>query len=205
MKITFDNNGTNQNVDKVMTTTYRDTRPQTTGQAGGYALDISGTVMDNKAYKGQGKTAEDVMQDAGQVDTAVWKDYMTVMSNSMSAEDYSRMMEEGCQPGDMDVEDVVTIIDKIKAELIKGGTQVEGYTDQIDAGTLAKITGSEAFARELCKQFEEHDIPVTEENVRQAKEAFEKAAELQELTEGAGKYMVENHREPTIDNLYRAD
>ncbi len=205
MKITFDNNGTNQNVDKVMTTTYRDTRPQTTGQAGGYALDISGTVMDNKAYKGQGKTAEDVMQDAGQVDTAVWKDYMTVMSNSMSAEDYSRMMEEGCQPGDMDVEDVVTIIDKIKAELIKGGTQVEGYTDQIDAGTLAKITGSEAFARELCKQFEEHDIPVTEENVRQAKEAFEKAAELQELTEGAAKYMVENHREPTIDNLYRAD
>lgn len=206
MKITFDNSGTNQNVDKVMTTTYRDTRAQKANQPGGYALDISGTVMDNKAYKGQGKTAEDVMQDAaGQMDTDVWKDYMTVMSNSMSTEDFTRMVEEGCQPGDMNVEEVVTIIDTIKAELIKGGTQIEGYTDQIDEETLQKITGSEAFARELCKQFKEHDIPVTEENVRQAKEAFDKAVELKELTEGAAKYMVENHMEPTIDNLYLAD
>ena len=49
MKITFDNNNTNQNVDKVMTTTYRDTQTEKTNQTGGYALDISGTVMDNNA------------------------------------------------------------------------------------------------------------------------------------------------------------
>lgn len=206
MKITFDNSGTNQNVDKVMTTTYRDTRTQQADRTGGYALDISGTVMDNKAYKGQGKTAEDVMQDAaGQMDTDVWKDYMTVMSNSMSTEDFTRMMEEGCRPGDMNVEEVVTIIDTIKAELMKGGVQIDGYTNQIDEETLQKITGSEAFARELCRQFKEHDIPVAEENARQAKEAFDKAAELEEMTEGAAKYMVENHMEPTIDNLYLAN
>ncbi|MCM1175837.1 MAG: DUF6240 domain-containing protein, partial [Blautia sp.] len=167
--------------------------------------DISGTVMDNKAYKGQGKTAEDVMQEAGQIDAAVWKDYMTVMSNSMSAEDFGQMLEDGCQPGDMEIEEVVTIIDTIKAELMKGGVQIEGYTDQIDEETLREITGSETFARELWKQFKEHDIPVTEENVRQTEKAYEKASELQEMTEGAVKYMVENHMEPTIDNLYRAD
>ena len=32
MKITFDNNNTNQNVDKVMTTTYRDTQTEKTNQ-----------------------------------------------------------------------------------------------------------------------------------------------------------------------------
>ena len=204
MKITFDNNNTNQNVDRVMTTTYRDTHTEKTDQTGIYALDISGTVMDNNAYKGQGKTAEEVMQDAGNIDVATQRDYMTVMSNSMSTEDFGRMMKDGYNIGDMEVEEVVTIVDTIKAELIKGGTQVQGYTDQIDMETLEKITGSEAFARELSRQFAEHDVPVTEENVKDAKKAYGKAAELQEMTEGAAKYMVENRMEPTIDNLYLA-
>ncbi len=204
MKITFDNNTTNQNVDKAVTTTYRDTHTEKANRTGAFALDISGTVMDNSAYKGQGRTAEEVMQDAGQIDVAAQRDYMTVMSNTMSAEDYNRMMEDGYDVGDMDVEEVVTIVDKIKAELIKGGTQVVGYTDQIDADTLREITGSEAFARELTKQFASHDVPLTEENVRNAKKAYDKAMELQELTEGAAKYMIENHMTPTIDNLYLA-
>ncbi|MCM1251309.1 MAG: DUF6240 domain-containing protein [Clostridium sp.] len=205
MKITFDNANTNQNVDKVTTPiTYRETRTEKNHQAGGFAVDISGTVMDNKAYKGQGKTAEDVMQEAGQIDVATQRDYMTVMSNSMSAEDFARMTKDGYQVGDMEIEEVVTIVDKIKAELMKSGMQVAGYTDQMDAETLAEITGSEAFARELCQQFAQRDIPVTEENVREAVSAYQKASELQPMTEGAVKYMVENRMEPTIDNLYLA-
>lgn len=204
MKISFDNNNTNQNVDRV-TTSYQDTRMTRSSQTDIFALDISGTVMDNNAYKGQGKTAEEVMQDAGQVDIAVQRDYMTVMSNSMSTEDFNQMMKDGYQPGDMEIEEVVTIVDKIKAELMKSGTQVAGYTDQIDAETLKEITGSEAFAQELCKQFEAHDVPVTEENVQDAKKAYDKTAAVQEITEGAAKYMVENHMEPTIDSIYRAD
>ncbi len=204
MKITFENNNTNQNVDKVMTTAYRSAHTDKANRSGIFALDISGTVMDNTAYKGQGKTAKEVMQDAGQIDLAVQKNYMTVMSNSMSAEDFNRMVKDGYHIGDMDAEEVVTIVDKIKAELIKGGTQVSGYTDSIDEETLESITGSEAFARQLCDRFAQYDIPVTEENVKDAKEAYDKAAELKELTEGAVKYMVENHMEPTIDNLYLA-
>lgn len=205
MKITFDNNNTNQNVDRVMTTTYRDTHTEKTDQTGIYALDISGTVMDNSAYKGQGRTAEEVMQDAGQIDVAAQRDYMTVMSNTMSEEDYGRMVKDGYQVGDMDIEEVVTIVDKIKAELMKGGTQVIGYTDQLDMATLEEITGSEVFAKELADQFAKRDIPLTAENAKEVKKAYDKAMELQDMTEGATKYMVENHREPTINNLYLAE
>ncbi len=204
MKITFDNNNTNQNVDRVATTTYRDTHTEKANRTGAFALDISGTVMDNTAYKGHGKTTEEVMQDAGQIDVATRRDYMTVMSNTMSAEDFNRMTKDGYQIGNMDVEEVVTIVDKIKAELMKGGTYVVGYTDQIDADTLTEITGSEIFARELCSQFAQHDIPLTEENIKDAVKAYDKALQLKDITEGAAKYMVENHMEPTIDNLYRA-
>ena len=49
MKITFDHSNANQNVDRAATS-YRDTRTTRTERAGDYALDISGTVMDNNAY-----------------------------------------------------------------------------------------------------------------------------------------------------------
>ena len=203
MKITFDHSIVNQNVDRA-TTSYRDTRATKTERTGDYALDISGTVMDNNAYGGHGKTAEEVMQDAGAIDVATQTDYMTVMSNTMSEEDFSRLQQEGYCPGDMEIEEVVTIVDKIKAELLKGGTEVAGYTDNLDADTLRQITGSEAFARELAEQFRAHDIPLTAENVRAAKQAFERAMQTGQPGEGAVKYMVENGMEPTIDNFYMA-
>lgn len=205
MKITFDNNNTVNNVDRGMTTTYRSTHTEKMSRMGAYTLDISGTVMDNNAYKGQGKTAEDVMQIAVQTDIAVQRDYITVMSNSMSTDDFKKMTQDGYHVGDMEAEEVVTILDNIKAELAKSGIQIEGYTDQIDMEALENIVGSEVFARELCMQFAKQDIPVTEENARNAKEAYDKAKELQDMTEGSMKYMVENHMKPTIDNLYRAD
>lgn len=204
MKITFDHSNTNQNVDRA-TTAYRETRTPRTERAGDYALDISGTVMDNNAYGGHGKTAEEVMQDAAAIDVATQTDFMTVMSNTMSGEDFSRLQQEGYHPGDMEIEEVVTIVDTIKAELIKGGTQVAGYTDDLDAETLSQITGSETFARELAAQFQARDIPLTEENVRAVKDAFERAMQTAEIGEGTVKYMVENRMEPTIDNFYLAD
>lgn len=203
MKITFDHNTANQNVDRA-TTSYRDTRTTKTERAGDYALDISGKVMDNNAYGGHGKTAEEVMQDAASIDVATQTDFMTVMSNTMSKEDFSRLQQEGYHPGDMEIEEVVTIVDEIKAALVKGGTQVTGYTDDLDADTLAQITGSEAFAQELSRQFAAHDIPLTEENARAAKEAFERAIQTGAPDEGTVKYMVENRMDPTVDNLYLA-
>lgn len=203
MKITFDHSNANQNVDRAATS-YRDTRTTRTERAGDYALDISGTVMDNNAYGGHGKTAEEVMQDAEAIDVATQTDFMTVMSNTMSGKDFSRLQQEGYHPGDMEIEEVVTIVDTIKAELVKGGTQVTGYTDDLDADTLKQITGSQAFAQELAAQFQAHDIPLTEENVRAVKDAFERAMQTAQIGEGTVKYMVENRMDPTIDNFYLA-
>ena len=191
MKITFDHNTVNQNVDRAATA-YRDTQTPRTERAGDYALDISGKVMDNNAYGGHGKTAEEVMQDAGAIDVATQTDFMTVMSNTMSEEDFARLQKEGYYPGDMEIEEVVTIVDTIKAELIRGGIEVAGYTDDLDMETLAQITGSEAFAAEIAKQFRAYDIPLTRENVQAAREAFERAMQTGQPGEGTVKYMVEN-------------
>ena len=169
-----------------------------------FALDISGTVMDNTAYEGQGKTTEDVMQDAGQVDVVTQKNYMAVMSNTMSGEDFARLQEEGCHPGSTDIETVVTIVDEIKAALVKGGKNITGYNDDLDVETLTQITGNAALAEELVKQFAKHDIPVTKENVEDVMKACEMVTELDSLSDGVVKYMLRNELEPTVDNLYRA-
>lgn len=212
MNITFDSSdigranervsSSHTNIDKI--TTKHSSAFSVNAAKSGVALGISDTVMDNTAYGGHGRTAEDVMQEADAMDVAVSRDYMTVMSNSMSTEDFAQMQKEGFKPGGMEIEEVVTIVDHIKVAMVKGGTQVEGYTDDLDAAALEELTGSKALAAEILKQFKAHDIPVTPENVKEAKKAYEKMSDINELSEGAVRYLVENQMEPTIDNLYWA-
>lgn len=169
-----------------------------------YTVDISGTVMDNHAYAGHGQTAEDVMQMAEQEDVTARRNYMAVMSNSISDEDFAKLQREGFDPGSTDFETTVTIVDHIKAALVKGGTEIVGYTDTLSDETLCEITGSEAFAKELKAQFHHHDLPLTRENVTSVMESYEKLREVGQLSEGSMKYMVENCMTPTPDNLYTA-
>lgn len=208
MHISFDNKPSS-NVDKV-TTVYRAAVSGPGRAEGGYALDISESVTDNAAYgffgsrKVHGRTAEEVMQAAGCEDVTLYRNYMTVMSNSMSDEDFAKLQKDGYNPMDMDIETAVTIVDTIKAELIKAGVDVAGYTDNVDMEVLAEITGSVSFAESLAKAFAVEDVPATGENVRQAMEAFRRGQELTEMSDGAVKYMVTNGMEPDIDSLYLA-
>lgn len=183
------------------TTSYR--APDKT-ETSGFAIDISGTVMDNSAYADHGKNAEEIMLEAGQEDLTARRNYMAVMSNSMSDEDFAKLQKEGFHPGSTDIETVVSIIDHIKAALVKGGVEIVGYTDDISEDVLRDITGSEAFARELKNQFKEHDIPATEENVAAVMDAWKLLEETPAMSEGSEKYMVENNLSPTPENLYTA-
>lgn len=203
MRITFENN-TQQNTERV-TTAYSSIRTQERERPGAFTADISGTVMDNNAYGVQGRTAEDVMQGAQGTDVATQRNYMAVMSNSMSTEDFSKLLKEGVNPNDTEIETVVTIVDRMKAELVQAGVSVSGYTDSLDMETLTRIVGSESLARQLSDTFVQNDIPVTEENVEAAMQALQESAELTRPTEGELKYLVNNGMEPTIENLYMAE
>ena len=70
MRITFQNMTTDHTADNRKTAN-KEPAVQRIGTNAGYALDISGTVTDNSAYKGQGKTTEEVMQQAGGTNVAL--------------------------------------------------------------------------------------------------------------------------------------
>ncbi|MBD5544116.1 MAG: hypothetical protein HDR01_07750 [Lachnospiraceae bacterium] len=203
MKVNFEGMNQNQNVDNSKITYSAPYAPRMRAQKGFY-LDISGTVMDNKAYGGQGKTTEDVMKEAANQDITNKRNYMAIMSNSMSGEDFSNLMKEGFHPGSVDVETIVTVVDQIKAKLAEAGIEIAGYNDNISMDKLKKITGNAGYAISIAQKLNQYNVPVTKENVTEAMKEFEKAGKIQELSDGAIKYMVTNGKEPTIDNLYRA-
>ena len=84
-------------------------------------------------------TLEELSEKAGMTNTDLQQMYMTVMSNNTSPEEFGKMLEEGYQVTDLDVETVVTILDQIKVSLAKGGADISGFTDTLDQTTLEEI------------------------------------------------------------------
>ena len=178
-----------------VTTTYSKPSTRTESTWGsGCSLDIADKVMDNEAYRGHGRQSK--------------KDFMIVMSSCVSGEDLQKMQEEGFHPGSTDVETYVSIVDKIKVTLARAGVEIVGYNDNIDVDTIEEITGSRVDANALIKDLstllKESDMPVTTENIAELTKAVMEASGITEISDDAIKYMVINGKEPTIENLYKA-
>lgn len=156
------------------------------------------------AGKEKSKSLIELQQEAENVDVAVQQDYMTLMSHTMSDEDYAKLSEEGFRFENMDPEEAVTIVDKIKAELARSGQYIAGYTDDLDMETLAAAVGSDTLARSISENFTQSDIPLTLENVEKAARAWELASQLEMPGDGASRYMIDNGLDPEIWNLYLA-
>lgn len=154
---------------------------------------------------GKGKSLIELQEQAGAVDVAVSQDYMTLMSHTLSEEDYAKAQEEGFDFGSMNPEETVTIVDRIKAELVRSGKNVAGYTDDLDLETLTAILGSEALAGALTESFAAADLPLNRENLEKAASAWAMAKELGPVEEGAVHYLLDNELDSEIWNLYLAE
>lgn len=172
--------------------------------AGEGGLDIFGIMGEDREGHEKPQTMTELQQQAAFTDVGVSQDYMTLMSHTMSEEDFQKLAEEGFRFASLEPEEAVTIVDKIKAELVRSGKQIVGYTDDLDMDTLAAAVGSDALARALSNSFQEADIPFTKENVAAVEKAWNMACGLNRPTEGAYQYMVDNEMEPELWNFYLA-
>lgn len=165
-----------------------------------------GTAIGDSGLKntGKGKSLIELQQEAGNTEVGVMQDYMTLMSNTMSEEDYSKLQEEGFDFGSMSPEETVTIVDKIKAELLKAGVEIQGYTDDLDLETLTEALGSASLAKEVTESFANADIPLTKENMAAVKMAYNLAQELKTPGEGTVHYLIDNNMELNLWNLFLA-
>ena len=153
----------------------------------------------------KGKSLIELQQEAANTDVGISQDYMTLMSNIFSEEDYAKMQEEGFDFGSMDPDETVTIVDKIKAELVRSGKNIAGYTDDLDVSTLAEALGSQVLAEAVAQSFAHADIPLTDENLKQVSGAWDMAEQLHTPDEGSIRYLIDNDLDSEIWNLYLAE
>lgn len=169
-----------------------------------YAPGMEWSAASGKAAE-KGKSLIELQQEAQNVDVGIAQDYMTVMSHTLSEEDYAKAQEEGFDFGSMNPEETVTIVDRIKAELVRSGKNVAGYTDDLDLETLTAILGSEALAGALTESFAAADLPLNRENLEKVTSAWAMAKELEPVEEGAVRYLLDNELDSEIWNLYLAE
>lgn len=167
-------------------------------------LDLSSFYAETQAYSEHGKSVEEFMQEVGAVDVEVQRNYMTVMSNTMSGEDYKKAMEEGFDPSSMSGAESVTILDHIKAVMAESGLVVAGYNDNLDSEIMKEVTGKAVDSASIKKVLEAVDLPTSNDNVKKILEAVGMLENIDSIPDGSIKYMVDNDLLPTIGNIYTA-
>ena len=152
--------------------------------------------------KEEKKSIAEKIEESTEMDAFDRKNQMAVLSNTVSEEDYAKMQEEGFTLDSTDAHTIITVTDKIKMELAKAGKEVFG--DSLSAAELEAMTGSAALASRLEQAFKEQDLPLTDENMESGLEVMEQSQALQNMTDGAVKYMLDNKLQPTVENIYMA-
>lgn len=139
------------------------------------------------------------------------KNYMMLLSTTVSDEELGRLQKEGFDPGQMNPEEIVTVVDEIKEILAKSGTIVHGFNDDLDMETLEQITGSSISAQAIKSALEDYELSQNQETVAELQKGLEYCEalgrEANTWSEGAyeeKKYLLENQMEPTLQNLYMA-
>ena len=155
--------------------------------------------------KEEKKTVIDEVEQAGAMDAGERKAQMAVLAETTSPEDYKKMQEDGFSLDDTTSNKIVTVTDKIKAQLAKAGVDISKFGDDLDFEQLAQITGSPELAAQIANSLREADLPLTDDNFKQIAETVDMADSLSPLDDGAVKYLIDNQLEPTVQNIYFAE
>lgn len=169
-----------------------------------FAWDHSQDGIGMQAYRDNDNQSS-LLDEAVSFDEKNSKDYMVVMSNTMSDEDYCKWQENGGNPGDCEPGEMVTIMDQIKITLAKAGVEVSGFTDQLDAATIKDAGLSEGYANAIASALKYKNLPATEDNIKSMATQMTQMKNMNQLSDGARKYLIENELPPTFDNLYKAN
>ena len=150
------------------------------------------------------KNILDELVEETSLDATARKNQMAVLAHTTSEEDYAKMQKEGFSLDATSGGTVVTVIDKIKAQIAKGGGDISCFGDGLTREQLEELVGNKALAAKIQNALKQADLPDTKENVDDCMKAYILAENLEALNEGGMKYMLDNELEPTIENLYKA-
>ena len=164
------------------------------------------TKSEPSTYSVEGlKSFDEIKAKASMKNVSLENNAFAVMATSMSADDVAKMADDGFSPLEMTDKETVTVLDKIKATLVKSGVNIDGFTDDLSKEQIEQIAGSSAYANAIEAALKETELPATIENVTEISEALNVSGELTIPSDDAKKYMINNCPEPTVNNFYIAN
>jgi len=172
---------------------------------GVFFWDKKSNMSDSVMQKDKESKGKDLVDSISEFDEKNTKNYMVVMSNTMSSEDYAKLQEEGGSPANIDSKDMVTVMDEIKVTLAKAGVKIAGFTDDLDAEALANAGINDGYAAAISKAMEAKDLPITDENIKTIANQMDQASQILSLSDGAKQYILQNDLVPSVDTLYKAN
>ena len=178
-------------------------KDKTSGMQSVFIWSQSENAVGMQAYRTSGKQ-NTLLDQAIAFDEKNNKNYMVVMSQTMSAEDYKKLQEDGVNPADCTPHEMVTVMDQIKVTLAKAGVEIAGFTDDLDLATIKETGVSEGYANAIANACIQKNIPVTEDNIKAIASQMDQMQEIQGLSDSARQYLIENDLPPTFENLYKA-
>ncbi|GHU43124.1 hypothetical protein FACS1894111_08190 [Clostridia bacterium] len=119
-------------------------------------------------------------QNLANADTDAIKKQVSLLCTTLSAPTAGQIEEKGFPLSDSSIDTIVTVMDRIKMELAKGGMDISIFGQEYSSEQLQAITGDAAQARQM-------------------------ASSIESLKDGDVKYMIANELPPTVNNIYFAE
>ena len=129
---------------------------------------------------------------------------LKALVRKLSGMDCVKLDEDGYGLNDTEPDKIVTVVERIKIML---ATYCDGYEpagQDIDIDDVKAVVGNTAAAGAIADKFSQYDVPLTDENLEDTKNAINEFTNTGSLTEDAKYYLVKNEMNPTIDNIYNA-
>lgn len=149
-------------------------------------------------------------QKAGQVEGKIGagaeaKSRAEILKNLVTERDLEQFKEFGDDLGEEELEVIVTVVEKIKAQLAVHCEDYDaGMEQELSPEQLEKIAATAGGAVYIARELARHNLPVTEENISDTLNAIAMAEETGKLTEDAEIYCIRKDLELTIENVYMA-
>lgn len=165
---------------------------------------VDSTDNKNQLFKMGDSSQEDIMEAAQTQPSEFVKSTLAALGKTVTSENLAELDEEGYDVKEDNVKTIVTVTDKIQIYL---ATHCKDYeiTGDISQEAIEKVAGSLPLAIEISKKLLESNLPITEDNIEDTKEALDLASQLQPISDGAVKYLINNRLAPTIENVYKAE
>lgn len=153
----------------------------------------------NTAMEGINSVEESIMSDA-----QVAKDNLKALFNKLSGAETVAMDEDGWHINDMDTDEILTVVDRIKIMLATYCDDYQVMSGDVDKELIAEEVG-DALASKISQKLSGTYVPNTEDNINEVNQALLMAQDIQgKLSDGAISYLITNNMELSVENVYKA-